>query len=753
MTLRTEAKLPHSRSASSGAPDPAHLSDTRAVELPATAPLALRPSASPLRVAVVGAGYIADYHLAVLRETEGVSVEAICDTDVTRARALGQRYGVAACVTKLSELAALKIHVAHLLVPPELHVPLAREILELGISVFVEKPLALTSQHARELGLLAASRGLALAVNHNNLYHPAFARLLQRVHEGEIGRVEHVQVTLSVPLMQLDAGDYSHWMFRAPHNIVFEQAVHPLCQVHALIGRVRSASTTLLSSRELLPAQVFHDRWAVAARGEHATAEIYLAFGQGFTQSTLRVLGSDGSLSADLAHNALDGERKTVWLDFWNSFLAVSGRGRALRRDALRGLFHYLRFTLGLGRREDAFYAGMRGAVQAFYAALQRGERPPNGGETAAQVLEWCEGLLAGVSNTSAPRVALPAPIPARPGEVVVLGGTGFLGQRVIDRLLAARVPVTLVVRRTHSLPASIVAAAQDGRVRLVTGSLEDPAALERALQGADVVLQIATGGGDTWEKIQRGMIDGSVAAAHAALAQKARRFVFVSSIAALYTGGDDGANAIEDSLALDPRPDLRSLYARGKIAAEEALVKLFKERGLPLTIVRPGVVLGAGTPMQHSGFGLWTRDNHCIGWGIGDHALPAVWVDDVADALVALARYEKKDLDGRALNLCANVDLTAQDYVRELRAVTGRDLHFHPRPLWKSQTMEIGKWLVKKAGRRAGVEFPSYHDLKARALVPKFTCRLAREKLGWKPVEEREAFLERTVRVYAPKS
>lgn len=711
-----------------------------------------QPTHTPARVAVVGAGFIADFHLSVLTSIEGLSVVAVCDRDRTRAESLAKRYGIPHAVERVDELQRLGVTIAHVLVPPDLHVTLAKELLDLGIGLFVEKPLALSSGEARELARIARERGLALGVNHNNLHHPAFARLRGRVAAGEIGRVEHVQVTLSVPLMQLDAGDFGHWMFRAPHNIVFEQAVHPLCQVHALIGRLKSATTTLLGTRELLPGQTFHDRWAVAAHGERGTAQIYLAFGQGFTRSTLQVIGSDGSLEADLFHDHLAGETKTYWLDFWNSFLAGWRRGGALRRDARRVLFHYLRFTLGLGRREDAFYAGMRESIRAFHAALARGEPAPTDAVAAAEVLEWCEGILRGVPNASAPKPAFPAPRAPRPREVVVLGGTGFLGTRVLAKLGERGLPATAVVRRMHALAPGISAAAQSGELRLVPASLEDPAALERALQGADVVLHLATGGGDTWEKVERAMVQGSIAAAEAALKHRVRRFVYVSSIAALYTGDDGGAREIEDTLGVDPRPDQRPLYSRGKIAAEEALMRLHRERGLPLTIVRPGVVVGAGTPLQHSGLGLWARDNHCIGWGRGDTPLPLVWVDDVADALVALAMYEKRDLDGRALNLCARPPLTASEMVALLRRVTGRDLHFHPRALWASQAMEIGKWLVKVAGRRPGVEFPSWRDLKARALAVPFTSRTARNVLGWKPVEEREEFLERTVRIYAPK-
>ena len=704
------------------------------------------------RVAVVGAGYVASFHLEVLAGIPEVEVAAVCDPDLDRAQAAARQWNVPRAVATVEELAGSAVDVAHVLTPPNLHVPVARQLLELGIGVLVEKPLALSSAEARELQALADQRGLPLGVNHNNVWHPAFARLLSHVRAGRIGRVEHVRICLSVPLAQLEAGDFSHWMFRSPENIVFEQAPHPLSQLHALVGPVQETHTTILGTRELHPGQLFHDRWLVAARGERATAEIYMAFGQGFNRWTLEVLGSDGSAEADLGHNLFSFEEKTPWLDFWNSFLAGVRRGRSLAKDARAGLLRYARYTLGMGPREDTYFVGMRGSVHAFYKALRERRSLPVDGAQAAEVLDWCEAIAAkAVKGRTAParEAALPAPGPARPGEVVVLGGTGFIGRRVVQGLLDRGIPVTTIVRRTHGLPPAILTAARDGRLRLLPGSLENREALGKTFDGARVVLHLATGGGDTWEKVERSMIRGSVAAAEEALARGVLRFVYVSSIAALYAGADCGTDVLEDSLETDPQPAGRDVYSRGKMAAEAALLALHRERGLPLVIVRPGVVLGEGTPFQHSGFGLWVRDNHCVGWGLGDNPLPVVTADDVADALVRLAAHEGHDLDGKALNLCSRTPLSAREIVAELRKATGRDLHFHPRPLWVSQAMEIGKWMVKKAGRRPGVTFPSYRDLKSRALVPRFSSRTAREVLGWQPLEDREEMLERAVRIY----
>lgn len=701
----------------------------------------------PIRVAVVGAGYVAAFHLEALAGIPGVEVVAVCDVDAHRAATLAAQWKVPSSTTSVDELPGLGVDVAHVLVPPDLHLTVSRRLLRLGIGLVVEKPLALRSAEARDLARLAAGEGLPLGVNHNNVYHPAFERLLAHVRAGRIGRVEHVRVCLSVPLAQLESGNFSHWMFRAPRNIVFEQAVHPLSQVHALVGRVRSATATVLGTRELLPGQAFHDRWLLAGRGEQGTAELYLAFGRGFARSTVEVLGSDGAAEVDLGHNLFSWEEKTPWLEFWNSFLAGWRRGGALRRGAAGTLKSYATYTLGLGPREDAYFAGMRRSLEAFYAALRAGSAPPVDADQAAEVLEWCEQMAAGIPGELPREDRLPEPGPARVGEIVVLGGTGFIGRRVISGLLARGLPVSAVVRRAHSLPAELAEPARRGDLRLLRGSLEDREGLRRALAGAKTVVHLATGGGETWEQVHRSMVQGSLAVAETCLADRVSRLIYVSSVAALYAG-PDRPGEIEDSLETDPKPHGRNVYSRGKMAAEQALVALHRQRGLPLVIVRPGVVLGEGAPMQHSGLGLWVRDNHCVGWGHGDHPLPVVGVDDVADALVRLATFEGEGLNGKALNLCSRAPLSAREIVEEMRHASGRDLHFHPRPLWLSQVLEIGKWLVKKAGRQTA-PFPAFRDLKSRALAPRFTSRTAREVLGWRPVEDREEFLERWVRVH----
>lgn len=709
-----------------------------------------RPAA-PTRVALVGCGAIAEAHLAALRTLPHVEVVALVDPAPGRAQALARRHGVAAALERVADLPGLGVGVAHVLVPPALHGSVARELLDLGLSVLLEKPAALTSREARELAERAAGAGLTLGVNHNHRFHPAFRRLLARVRAGEIGRVEHVQATWSVPLGQLDAGQTGHWMFAEPGNIVLEQGPHPFSQVHALVGRLLGGRAEVLATRILDAGQPFHTRWVLAARAERGGAEVHLGFGTSFARSSLVVLGSDGCLEADLVHDVVVGERKTPWLEFWNTFLASRGRARSYARDARRGLVGYLCATLGLGPRADAWFVGMRESIAAFHDAHRAGEPAPADGREAAEVLEWCEACVAHLPPTQAREPLAPSGTPPRPGEVCVLGGAGFIGRRAVLRLLARGLPVTLAARRTAGLPRELEDAARTGRLRLVRASLEDPASLAAAVAGCAAVVHLATGGGETWDEVERSMLGGTRALAEACLAAGSPRLVYVSSIAALDTRARRGDAPLVDSPAVDPRADERAVYSRGKALTERMLQELAARRGLRLVVLRPGVVIGAGTALQHSGYGLWARDNHCVGWGRGETPLPLVAADDVAEAIALAVTHAGPGLEGQALNLAARTTLSARRMVEELARATGRDLVFHPRRLWISQLAEIGKWLVKRAGGRRDVPFPSWHDLAARSLARPLASNLARELLGWKPVEDEPGLLALGVRVYAP--
>lgn len=124
-----------------------------------------------IRVAVIGAGAFGCEHARVYSEVTGSHVSAVCDIDESRGRPVAERYG-AAFVTDYRKLIGT-IDAASLTVPTESHAAIATELLDSGIAVLVEKPIARTVDEANRIIAAAKRGGAALQVGHLERFNPA----------------------------------------------------------------------------------------------------------------------------------------------------------------------------------------------------------------------------------------------------------------------------------------------------------------------------------------------------------------------------------------------------------------------------------------------------------------------------------------------------------------------------------------------------------------------------------------------------
>jgi nucleoside-diphosphate-sugar epimerase/predicted dehydrogenase len=589
-------------------------------------------------------------------------------------------------------------------------------------------------------------KGLRIGVNHNMVFHPAVRRLERDVRAGRLGRLEHLAVVHNVPLRQLLTGDVGHFMFRREENILFEQAVHPFSVVHELLGACRDVEAQV-ERIELPNGAPFVDRWQLSLRCRGGTAQVLLAFGRDHLETTIHAIGTDGSARLDLARNTYVRTGKTRWLDPFDAAANGLRGGLGLVAQGTASAANYVLTLCHLRGTTDPYLVSMEDSLLAFHRAVREGATPPSDAADGARVLDFCEktAAAAGIDrDRKVETAALPEPATPREGEVAITGGTGFLGRHLVRKLLAEGRSVTLLVHSPHNLPVEL----RDGRIRKVVGDAADPEALDRLVKGARHVVHMATCLPENPDEAERAMAGAARAVAEACVRQGVKRLVFTSTTAALYLGGRE---PVRGDVPPDPRPGSRSAYSRGKIAAEKELGRIAAESGLPLVILRPAIVVGKGGLAEHSGVGLWVRDNHCVGWGLGNHPLPFVLARDVASAIVA--SLDAEGAAGRSYNLAGDVRLTAREYVAELRGATGRDYHFHPSPTWWTQLVELGKWGIKVAVRRPGAVAPSYRDFRSRGFFARLDCEDAKQDLGWKPESDRAAFVREGIAVHAPSS
>jgi predicted dehydrogenase len=192
------------------------------------------------RIAVVGAGYMGRLHaekLAALAAQGELRFAAVCDVDAARASELAQRLGVEA----LSDPAALagRADAAIVAVPTVLHAKLAGQLLEAGIDVLVEKPLAATRDEARGLIELARGRSRVLQVGHVERFARAF---------------REIQPVLSRPRF-IEAHRIGPYPARATDvSVVLDLMIHDLDIVALLVGsevdRVEAVGIPVLSKTE-----------------------------------------------------------------------------------------------------------------------------------------------------------------------------------------------------------------------------------------------------------------------------------------------------------------------------------------------------------------------------------------------------------------------------------------------------------------------------------------------------------------------
>ena len=116
-----------------------------------------------------------------------------CDADEAKLAGAAARYPTAKATTRFEDILEDDgVDAVVVATPVPTHADLARNALEAGKHVFVEKPMALAAEDAEELVALADERGLVLMPGHLLLYHPGVAKLKELVDSGELGEILYV---------------------------------------------------------------------------------------------------------------------------------------------------------------------------------------------------------------------------------------------------------------------------------------------------------------------------------------------------------------------------------------------------------------------------------------------------------------------------------------------------------------------------------------------------------------------------------
>ena len=185
------------------------------------------------RIAVVGFGAIGRHHARNVAQMSGVQLAGVVDP-LPAARESAQSHGYHAFESVEAALAA-RLDAAIVSVPTELHYPVACELIEAGVALLIEKPIASSIEHGLDLIVRSRRRGLPLMVGYVERFNPAIIAAQRLIRDGLVGTPFHALTRRvgAVPPRVQDA------------NVIVDIGVHDIDIISFLLQR----NVTLMSAQ------------------------------------------------------------------------------------------------------------------------------------------------------------------------------------------------------------------------------------------------------------------------------------------------------------------------------------------------------------------------------------------------------------------------------------------------------------------------------------------------------------------------
>jgi predicted dehydrogenase/nucleoside-diphosphate-sugar epimerase len=560
-------------------------------------------------LALVGCGAVSRvYYVPACRAIPECRIEWFVDKSYERAKQLARDYGGGQVTGDYKEIIG-SVDAAIVALPNYLHAPVTVDLLRHGCDVLCEKPIATNSTEGKEMIEASNECGTRLAVNLIRRRYNSFRIAKLLLNAGTIGKVESVNCEegriFEWQLSSLDLLDPK----RAGGGVLMDWGTHNLDILRWLF----SGELELISYQDdSLGGVEANCDLELKIRSDHEDIPCRINLGRSrILQNTVTISGEKGSL--EIRQDELN-----------RVYMRLGGRVQKTEPS----------------ERENRSLGPKNYFAEQVRKSLDRSSNDFVSGAEALTVLSFIEDCYRNKRQMTFPWERFRAKPPPRipnswPGAILVVGASGFLGTRLVEKLSAN---IGLKVRAAVHRPS---AAARLARlpVQLVQCDLLDPQQVDKAVEGCSIVINCASGPGDMTYKVSVG---GTRNLLQAAVNHKVEKYIHLSS-AAVHGFSHRKCVVNEESRFVL----FGGAYERGKIESENVVSEYAKSLGT--VIFRPTLIYG---PYSSS----WTveiikriRDHQPTivqGGGLAN----LVYVDDVVEAIVCA--LENTNVNGETLIL-----------------------------------------------------------------------------------------------------
>ena len=254
----------------------------------------------------------------------------------------------------------------------------------------------------------------------------------------------------------------------------------------------------------------------------------------------------------------------------------------------------------------------------------------------------------------------------------VVTGATGFLGSALVTELVKRQQPVRILARDEKK-----ARQLYGDAVTICPGEITDTAQVQRAVDGATTIYHLA---GRLYhpsisaELYRQVHVEGTQILLRACQEQsQLRRIVHVSTTGVYGVTGT--IPAAEDASFAPTNP-----YEATKLEGEQFALRAYQEQGLPVTVVRPGLVYGPGDLHLLGFFASINKGLFRVIDG-GKALLHPVYIDDMVAAFLLCA--ERSMAPGRSYNIAGEQPVTVRELATAIAHAQGKELPAGSIPLW----------------------------------------------------------------------
>ena len=697
-----------------------------------------------VRACLVGAGYISEFHKKALDNIDFAELVAVCDLNLENARNLvnDSKIDVYASVED-ALLNGKDIDIFHILTPPNTHFSIAKQCIEAGKNVLLEKPATASSAELETLLDISKQNNVKIYVNHNFLSSSPTQKLHKTIQQRHLGPLKSIHLRWAQPLNQAIAGPWNLWMLQAPENNLYETGTHLLAALNYLLDSVVKVTNVVHGTpRRLANNKLFIDRWEIQAIHESTLITISIDSSACFEQHQIEAIGQFGLAIADIqqniflhkSHTGKSFDQETLFKNLRHG-VSVLSQGFKTYTDYMGSKFHN-RFS------GSPYEQSMTTHIRTCLNDLANLESQKHVqlsfcSNIYAQIQQIADHISPTIPATLATSEAGKHSKKDKPEiksmDVLVIGGSGFIGARLVSKLLNCGFKIGALVRNESSL----MHLNQDPNLTILIGDYRDTTFLSDCLAKADRVIHLAVAHANSRPGYEAKFVKPTMDLISACQKTSITQFIYIGTIDSLPLSKPI---SLDNKSPLDQNLNRRNNYAYAKGAIENYLHSI-DPQGMDWVILRPGIVLGQGGPVQHPGIGEWSGISQCHYWGQGDNRLPLILVDDVCDAITQAVNND--GISRQSLNLVADVQITAQEYVKIIEDALDIRITGTARSHAKRYIIDKLKWLLKLASSHQDkVRVPSYRDWQARGQYATFDNSQTKAALQWKPVESNEEFI-----------